>query len=79
MVHRLGLSFSSLLLASDARGPRHGDAGAYGIVASDITADEVQQLLQVGEAPALSIARANGELGGLKHADRPLLPTVPKS
>ena len=79
MVYKAGLAFNTFMLATDARGAQEGDAGAFGIIASNITNAEVEQLLRLGEEPALSVARANGDLGGLKHTDRAIRATVPKS
>jgi len=79
LAHHAGRPYSSVLLATDARGPESLDHGGYGIVATDCSEAELQVLREVSELSALQLPRLNGDLSGSKDPERELIPTVPKS
>ena len=55
---------AKVALASDAMGSNEQDLGGYGVMARCLSDEQVRNALEVGGAPAKSIARLNGELSG---------------
>ena len=55
------------------------DHGGFGICVSDVSDGELDSLRKNSEHVDLSIARANGDLSGLKAPSKPIVPTIPFS
>ena len=77
MEYRADQKMGPLLFASDARGSSEGDFGAYGITVSHLSAKEAEVIMEVGEAPTLSVCRADGTLSRKLGTPKHLVPTAP--
>jgi len=75
---RLGSKLLPMMFATDAMGMNEVDLGGYGICVSDVSPDEISELLTQGEAPGLVVSRLS-DLEGVRSPDRPLAPTKPFS
>ncbi len=79
MVHHAGRHFGDILFASDAMGANDLDCGGLGIVASDISEQDLVLLRNQAEHVGKSVARVNGDVSGLKSPGHSIVPTVPFS
>lgn len=74
MVCHVGSEVLPWLFATDAMGSNEQDHGGYGIAMTEVSEEEIGDLMRHGEALGRSVAlKANG----VSCADKPLRPTVP--
>ena len=74
MVCHVGSEVLPWLFATDAMGSNEKDHGGYGIAMTEVSEEEIGDLMRHGEALGRSVAlKANG----VSCADKPLRPTVP--
>lgn len=76
MQAHVGAEILPWLFATDAMGQNEHDSGGYGIVATSISAEEINILLKQGEQVGRTVAQLD-VIGGSRFGDRYLLPTTP--
>lgn len=73
----VGAPFCPYIYATDAMGANETDNGGFGIVGAELPQHMLYALIDRGEHPGRTVARLGGELTGLKHPEREIIPTVP--
>ncbi len=76
MQAHVGAEILPWLFATDAMGQNEFDYGGFGIVATNVSPEEVKILLRQGEQVGRTVAQLD-VVGGSKFGDRHLLPTTP--
>ena len=66
----LGRPVSHTILASDAEGANGVDNGGFGIVATEVSAQMIQMILERGTTPQFAVATLDGEIRGLGDPER---------
>ena len=79
MAYHADSAYANVAFATDAMGASNVDAGGFGGAVSDITEQELDLILRVGEHPARTISRVNGDLSGCRNPGKALVPTKPLS
>ena len=71
--------FAKFVCATDAMGSSHLDNAGHGGAVSNLSEEELELLLHVGEHPGRTISRVSGELSGCRNPYKSLLPSRPFS
>lgn len=76
MQAHVGAEILPWLFATDAMGQNEFDYGGFGIVATNVSTEEIKTLLRQGEQVGRTVAQLD-VIGGSKFGDRHLQPTTP--
>lgn len=79
VVFRAGAPFGPGLFATDARGPRNGDAGAFGIGFTPASPAEVEEVCALGRSLSYTVACVSDFTATLNRPERFTERTVPRS
>ena len=71
MAYHASNPFSNVMFATDAMGASEVDAGGFGAVVSNMSQDELNLILALGEHPARTIFRVSGDLSGCRNPIKP--------
>ena len=79
MIGDVGAPLAPVLLATDASGESEEDLGGFGVVASELTESELENVLRRCHCVARTISELSGDIRGLRDPSKELKATKPST